>query len=108
MEDMSSFVCTTIIPKLIEDLANLSTSPIDGIALTDIMHTRGINMRYLGKIAHTCSKKKNLSYVHVSCTDSFRHIDTPFLSESLASVKIPFCYITCIDSIYIYQEPKGL
>eukprot|EP00111_Clytia_hemisphaerica_P006162 TCONS_00017832-protein len=64
MEDMSSFVCTTIIPKFIEDLANLSTTPIDGIALTDIMHTRGINMRYLGKIAHTCSKKRNLSYVY--------------------------------------------
>ena len=69
MEDMSQFVYTTVIPKLIEDLSNLSTTPIDGIALTDIMHTRGINMRYLGKIAHMCKKRKNLDYVYVSFSE---------------------------------------
>lgn len=64
MEDMSQFVCTTLIPKMIDDFSALSSTPIDGVALTDIMHARGINMRYLGKIAHMCAKKRNLDYVY--------------------------------------------
>jgi len=66
MEDMSQFVYTTIITKLVDDFASLSSTPIDGIALTEMMHARGINMRYLGKIAHVCSKRRNLDYIYVS------------------------------------------
>ncbi|KYR01500.1 hypothetical protein DLAC_01487 [Tieghemostelium lacteum] len=54
MESLNSvgvFLKNIIIPKLIEDLIMFSAVPIDGQNLTNIMHVRGINMRYLGYLA---------------------------------------------------------
>lgn len=65
-QDMAQFVCNTIIVKMVEDFASLSCTPLDGVAVTEIMHARGINMRYLGKVASLCSKKDNLDYVYVN------------------------------------------
>ena len=51
---------------MVEDFTTLNSSPIDGIALTDILHSRGINMRYLGKIASMVSEKETSAHVFVS------------------------------------------
>lgn len=37
---------------------------MDGTSLSESLHTRGINIRYLGKIADTLSKVKQLEYLH--------------------------------------------
>lgn len=50
----------------VNDCLDHSSSPIDGATLTETMHTRGINMRYLGKVAETFAKYKSVSYVYVS------------------------------------------
>ena len=50
---------------MVDDFSSLSCTPIDGVALTEIMHARGINMRYLGKVASLCTKRDNLDYVYV-------------------------------------------
>lgn len=63
VEDLALFLSSTIIPKLIDDFSSLTTSPIDGIALTETMHSRGINMRYLGKVATMCSQRENLEHI---------------------------------------------
>lgn len=64
IEDLATFLSNTIIPKMVDDFSSLTSSPIDGIALTEIMHSRGINMRYLGKIATLCKQKDNLGHVY--------------------------------------------
>ena len=37
-------------PELVNDLAQLHIAPIDGAALTEVCHARGISMRYLGRL----------------------------------------------------------
>ena len=71
IEDMAVFLSNTIVPKMVEDFSSLTSSPIDGIALTEVMHSRGINMRYLGKVARLCQEKKDMEYVLVSETSYF-------------------------------------
>jgi len=63
IEDIAIFLSNTVVPKMVDDFSALNSSPIDGIALTEVMHSRGINMRYLGKIATLCTQRNNLEHV---------------------------------------------
>ncbi|QEU58124.1 Clu1 [Kluyveromyces lactis] len=48
--DMSKFLNDTILPLFLEDiLKGNSNIPYDGQHLTDLFHTNGVNIRYLGK-----------------------------------------------------------
>jgi len=49
-----TFLQDTAIPRLVSDVAIGTQTTQDGSALTRQMHSRGINMRYLGAIAHLC------------------------------------------------------
>ena len=49
---VSEYLRKEVIVRLISDVAAGLTSAVDGIALTNRMHARGINMRYLGYIAN--------------------------------------------------------
>ncbi|KAJ2557094.1 Intracellular distribution of mitochondria [Coemansia sp. RSA 1933] len=51
VRDASTFLRNTSIPAFARDLASYATSPLSGDALRASMHQRGINMRYLGRIA---------------------------------------------------------
>ncbi|KAJ1667244.1 Intracellular distribution of mitochondria [Coemansia sp. RSA 1813] len=51
VRDASKFLRETNIPAFARDLASYTASPLSGDALKASMHHRGINMRYLGKIA---------------------------------------------------------
>ncbi|PVV01120.1 hypothetical protein BB560_004473 [Smittium megazygosporum] len=48
---VSKFLLESVIPGFLNDLISGSIAPITGKSLTKQFHTRGINMRYLGKIA---------------------------------------------------------
>ena len=39
--------------------------PLDGAAMKSQMHSRGINMRYLGRIALSSSSRQDLEHIHV-------------------------------------------
>ncbi|KAL5207899.1 hypothetical protein ABZP36_032334 [Zizania latifolia] len=45
------YILDTVIPKFVQDLCSLDVSPMDGQTLTDVLHSNGINVRYLGKVA---------------------------------------------------------
>ncbi|KAG8072136.1 hypothetical protein GUJ93_ZPchr0006g40761 [Zizania palustris] len=45
------YLVDSVIPKFVQDLCSLDVSPMDGQTLTDVMHSNGINVRYLGKVA---------------------------------------------------------
>ncbi|KAJ2883555.1 Intracellular distribution of mitochondria, partial [Coemansia aciculifera] len=47
----SRFVRDVCVPALARELASYISTPLSGSALTTTMHQRGINMRYLGRIA---------------------------------------------------------
>ncbi|KAH3889427.1 hypothetical protein DPMN_013481, partial [Dreissena polymorpha] len=67
VKDAAEFLVLHQIPTLVNDCLDHSSSPIDGATLTETMHTRGINMRYLGKVSETFSKYKSVSYVYTIC-----------------------------------------
>ena len=56
VHDASEMIITTQIPSLIRDCRDSSIAPMDGVTLTEAMHNRGINVRYLGVIADMISK----------------------------------------------------
>merc|ERR1719431_1319161 len=65
VQDAADFLITVQIPAFIRDCLDHSTAPMDGQTLADAIHNRGINMRYLGKIAEMLAKVPQLDYVHV-------------------------------------------
>ncbi|XP_067032166.1 clustered mitochondria protein homolog [Acropora muricata] len=64
VQDAADFLVETVVIKIVEDFISLSQTPLDGSQLTDIMHNRGINMRYLGKLATLLSMREDLEHVY--------------------------------------------
>merc|ERR1711962_1957913 len=63
-KDASDFLLTVQIPAFIRDCLDHSAAPMDGQTLSDNLHNRGINIRYIGVIATMLSKVPQLSYIH--------------------------------------------
>merc|ERR1719187_2376317 len=86
VQDAADFLITVQIPAFIRDCLDHSTAPMDGNTLADAIHNRGINMRYLGKIADMLSKVPQLEYVHTIAVAellmrSSKHLFTVFLQD---------------------------
>lgn len=64
VKDAAEFLVLHQIPSLVNDCMDHTSSPIDGLTLTEAMHNKGINMRYLGKVADVMSKYSSVSYVY--------------------------------------------
>jgi len=62
VQQAAIYLTETVIPLMIEDFSWLMSVPVDGQTLTKVMHTRGINMRYLGQVA-TRAEKANVSII---------------------------------------------
>lgn len=65
IREASKFLRDDIIPSMVLDFASYSISPLDGDALTKAMHRRGINMRYLGRLAELVSLSKDKRIEHI-------------------------------------------
>uniref|UniRef100_A0A1I7UQN9 Clustered mitochondria protein homolog n=1 Tax=Caenorhabditis tropicalis TaxID=1561998 RepID=A0A1I7UQN9_9PELO len=48
--DAAEYLLTNQIPELIQSFKDCTLQPIDGDSLADIMHAKGINIRYLGEL----------------------------------------------------------
>ncbi|PSS24481.1 Clustered mitochondria protein [Actinidia chinensis var. chinensis] len=80
----SLYLRDVVLPKFIQDLCTLEVSPMDGQTLTDALHTHGINVRYIGKVAEGT---KNLPHLWDLCSNeivvrSAKHILKDALRES--------------------------
>jgi protein TIF31 len=64
--EAAQFLLVTQIPAFVRDCLEHSLTPIDGSGLSDAMHSRGINMRYLGKIVQCLADISQLDYFRVS------------------------------------------
>lgn len=51
VKKVGSYLLDTVIPKFVQDLCSLDVSPMDGQTLTDVLHSNGINVRYLGRVS---------------------------------------------------------
>ncbi|XP_050028808.1 clustered mitochondria protein homolog isoform X1 [Dermacentor andersoni] len=62
--EAADFLVADQLPAFVKDCADHSCSPIDGITLSEAMHSRGINMRYLGRLADMLAPMEQLKYLH--------------------------------------------
>lgn len=62
--EAAEFLVTVQIPSFVNECLNHSSAPMEGTTLAEAMHSRGINMRYLGKVANLFEKIPRLEYLH--------------------------------------------
>ncbi len=77
MQEISKYLLDSVIPKLVADFKTLEFSPLDAQSLTTAMHERGVNIRYLSKVAEQCAAAK-LTYIEELC-----------IQEMIGTVPIP-------------------
>ncbi|MCL4134496.1 UNVERIFIED_CONTAM: hypothetical protein GTU68_041964 [Idotea baltica] len=90
--DAADFLVSVQLPNLMRDFADHSSAPTDGATLTEAMHNRGINVRYLGKVVNLLSKAPELRYIY-----------TIAVAEAiLRAVKHIFIdYVQSVETIYL-------
>jgi protein TIF31 len=54
--DAADYLQNVVIPSFVADIRRGAISPADGYALSELMHSCGINMRYLGRMAALVKK----------------------------------------------------
>lgn len=84
VKDAAEFLLTVQIPTFIRDCLDHSSAPMDGTTLSEALHNKGINIRYLGKVTNLLAKVKQLEYLHSIAVSelilrSAKHIFTTYL-----------------------------
>ena len=80
VKEAGSFLVESVLFKFLHDCIQLVVMPMDGEGLTQAMHTRGINVRYLGCIAQMSAVRNDLQHILVSCgSNKGGHSDVVFL-----------------------------
>ncbi|KAJ0063511.1 hypothetical protein NL108_002680 [Boleophthalmus pectinirostris] len=67
LKDAAAFLLSCQIPSLVKDCLDHSALPMDGATLTEALHQRGINVRYLGTVLDFIDKtpaKSQLEHVY--------------------------------------------
>lgn len=54
--EAAEFILTQQIPQFLRDCTNAAVAPMDGTSLTESLHGKGINLRYLGKVIEEIDK----------------------------------------------------
>ncbi|CAO1415447.1 unnamed protein product [Diamesa serratosioi] len=105
VQDAAEFLLLRQIPSFIHDCLDHTSAPMDGITLTEALHNRGINMRYLGKVASLLSSLPNLEYLYTISvaeliTRAAKHLfvyyiqNTDPMSMSVAISHFLNCFLT--------------
>ncbi|CAH1098461.1 unnamed protein product [Psylliodes chrysocephalus] len=86
IKDAAEFLLTVQIPTFIRDCLDHSSAPMDGTTLSEALHNKGINIRYLGKVTNLLAKVKQLEYLYsISVSElilrSAKHIFTIYLQS---------------------------
>uniref|UniRef100_A0A158Q8H9 Clustered mitochondria protein homolog n=1 Tax=Elaeophora elaphi TaxID=1147741 RepID=A0A158Q8H9_9BILA len=55
------------LPNFVRDCLQRTIMPLDGASLSDSLHSRGINIRYLGKLTKYIQNVEQLAYLKVIC-----------------------------------------
>ncbi|KAJ9594008.1 hypothetical protein L9F63_014568 [Diploptera punctata] len=87
VKDAADFLLTVQIPGFVRDCLDHSAAPMDGVTLSEALHNRGINIRYLGKITDSLSKIEQLQYLHSIAvseliTRAVKHIFTVYMQST--------------------------
>ncbi|VVC89605.1 unnamed protein product [Leptidea sinapis] len=64
VKEAAAFLLTTQIPAFVRECLEHTSAPMDGAGLTEALHARGINVRYLGRVVSALRQHASLSYLH--------------------------------------------
>ncbi|XP_059609117.1 clustered mitochondria protein homolog isoform X2 [Phlebotomus argentipes] len=86
VKDAAEFLVLKQIPAFVQDFLDHASAPMDGSTLTEALHARGINIRYLGRVAAKLSQVKSLEYLHSIAVSelilrSAKHIFTAYMQN---------------------------
>ena len=58
VRNLGNFITDVIIPNLVKSFGNGENVPTDSESISDIFHSQGLNVRYIGKVANQIEKDK--------------------------------------------------
>lgn len=110
VKDAAEFLVKHQIPSFVHDCLDHTAAPMDGSTLTETLHSRGINVRYLGKVANLLAKIKQLEYLHTIAVSELiiraaKHIfvtymqNTEMMSMAAAISHFLNCFLTTATSV---------
>ncbi|XP_033112149.1 clustered mitochondria protein homolog [Anneissia japonica] len=103
--DAAHFLLGIQIPTFVRECQEHTIAPLDGATLTEMLHQRGINMRYLGSIADIVKNAALLTYLYKLLiseliTRAAKHLYKTYMQGvgmvNLAAAKTQFlnCYLS--------------
>ncbi|CAM4854056.1 unnamed protein product [Rotaria socialis] len=109
LKEAAEYLVLKQIPLMIQDFQDHSGVPVDGESLSEAMHSRGINIRYLGRVAQVVTQQPSLGYIYeIVATEilcrSAKHVFRTYLQSvptHLLSFSISHflnCFLTIISS----------
>ncbi|XP_058055311.1 clustered mitochondria protein homolog [Anopheles bellator] len=87
VKDAAEFLVKHQIPSFVHECLDHSSAPMDGVTLTESLHSRGINVRYLGKVVDLLAKIRQLEYLHTIAVSELivrasKHIFTVYMQQT--------------------------
>jgi protein TIF31 len=87
VKDAAAFLVNVQIPGFVRECLDHTLSPSDGYTLVEALHNRGVNVRYLGKIAQKLAEEPQLRYLYVIAVTEMisraaKHVFNPFMQVS--------------------------
>ncbi|KAF7508849.1 Intracellular distribution of mitochondria [Endocarpon pusillum] len=110
-----AYLRTKAIPDLIQDLYDNDVGyPMDGQSLSQLLHKRGINVRYLGKVATLAAEKGNRLRALVGLAHqemvarAFKHITNRCLRHlpSVFAVSCVSHLLNCLLGFQVNENPR--
>ncbi|XP_059052836.1 clustered mitochondria protein homolog isoform X2 [Achroia grisella] len=84
VKEAAAFLLTTQIPAFVRECVEQASTPMDGAGLAEALHARGINLRYLGRVAAALQPHPSLGYLHAIAVGELllraaKHVYTVYL-----------------------------
>eukprot|EP00245_Coleochaete_scutata_P017072 TRINITY_DN81_c0_g1_i1.p1 TRINITY_DN81_c0_g1~~TRINITY_DN81_c0_g1_i1.p1 ORF type:complete len:1555 (-),score=405.34 TRINITY_DN81_c0_g1_i1:386-4762(-) len=80
-----TYLVDTVLPKVVADLTSLDLTPLDGPTLADVLHSRGVNIRYLGRLAKLVDHLEHIKSLCISemIVRAAKHVFKAVLRETM-------------------------
>lgn len=101
LREVSLFLWDTVLPKLTTDIRDglSQQNQIDGASLTEMLHNRGINCRYLGRLASLAIAEEQRDQ---NDYDALKHGPIPSVPRKV----MPLCWLELLECEMVARSAK--